>query len=650
MRVTFAPIESHLLKQAAEELRGSDYEVVEVSQKDLMDQVEDLLQNTDVLVVDIPLATDFVQAIVQAERSKPDEFEKKLIVGITTVLSWGKTTGDKISDADESRRLPNPGALPLLELERLLMTCSNSQIICHGILYGSGECDRGLKYLFDRAFNDVSVTVYGPGENNLPLVSTKDVVKFIELVVSSKLTKKYCLVVDEVENSLNEVAGCIAEGFGAKIETASLGDVIFLDADIEHLLLDLRMECTKVDDYVFQFSSGLAKDMKAVAAEYTSNLGYTPRAYFFAGAPCSGKSHLARGIAEKCGLEYISREKVEALAEAAKAEQNSVEEDGGNGNAEEEQSLLPYFRKIMEKPNIENKGYVLDGYPGTIQEALELFPNADFNFKEKTEEETQEEGDVAEKAPVGPKVIYPNVALFVKAEDSVLQERAGLAGVEDFSGRSSAFKKTLEEDKKVFQEQLKKLDEATKEQEGAEKTEDEVSKREKVDELIQVSSLCAYFTFMGSKFIDMDNNRKEVTEMPEKTPEEGSEEQADGQAEQDPLFSPLEFLIGKLEGKPEAPVVEETTPEQEKTETAAADETETKPESPVKAPSEVRIVDTEIKQVEELDVLVKPVKAYLASQLGPTISKGFIELIEAKPENPVQFLGEFLIKHSQSKE
>ncbi|QDZ17886.1 adenylate kinase [Chloropicon primus] len=663
MKVSLAPIESHVLKVAGEDFKAREYEVVEIRQEELEGasetSVQNVVENTDYLVVDIALAPSFVRALVRLERSKPELFAGKVVVGLTSVVSWGQTLGEKVSDADETRRTPIPGALKLLELERLLMSCECSQVLCHGILYGSGECHAGLKHLFDQAFREGTVTLYGEGGANIPLVNVKDVVQFLDLIVASKLTKKYCLVVDEVENTLKEVTETIAASFGAKVETASLEDAIFLEEKkVDHLFLNLKPECTKVDDYVFQFSGGLASEMKAISAEYTASLGYSPHAFFLSGPPGSGKTYFAKTLCEKFGLEYVSKEVVEAMAK----EKEGTEEEEGESN--DENKLLTSFREIMDKPNIENKGYVLDGYPATIQEALELFPNADFQEKEKEkEEETQSSEGEEEPSPEAEaeetkKHLYPNVSIYVKADDPVLQERSAASGAADFTGRYTAFKKSSDEDKKQFQDLLKKLDENAKEQDGVEKSGEEVSTRAVVDEIAQSNGLGAYFAFMGSKFFDFDNNRKEVapvdpTEEGEKS-EEAEGEKAEAE-EPEPEFSPIESLLAKIEGKTDEsseeaqgdPEEEAPKEAEEPGEATEKEEAAAQPEQK-EALKEAETVDTDVSQLEELEVLIKPVKAYLASELAPAISEGFIKLVEAKPEDPVQFLGEFLVKQSES--
>ena len=649
MRVTLAPIESHVLKLAAETFKKSEHDVVEVTTDEVAGHteasIESVLESTDYLVVDIPLATSFVQALMQLGRSKPELLDGKVVIGVTSVVSWGKTSGEKVSDADETRRTPIPGALPLLELERSLMSFESTQILCHGILYGSGECDSGLKYLFDRSFEDASVTLYGKGENALPLVNVKDVVQFLDLIISSKLTKKYCLVVDEVESTLREVTETVATAFGAKLVESSIEEALFLEADVQHLFMDLTCECTKVDDYVFQFSGGFAADIKTVTAEYTASLGYTPKAYLFVGPPCAGKTYFAKALCEKFGLEYISKETVEALAK----EKESSEEENGGGD---DKNFLAAFRETMEKPNSESKGYVLDGYPTTIQEASEIFPNPD--FKDKAAEEAPQEGADAEPKAVveEPKALYPlNLTVYVKADDPVLQERAAASGSEtaDFTGRYSAFKKSADEDKKQFQEQLKKLDEAAKDQEEGDKSEEEATKRAKVEEIAQVNSLCAYFGFLGSRFMEFDNTRKEVAASDGPAPE-GAEEGAEDQPDPELEFSPLDFFLGKVEGKEETEEAEggEEKEGEKEAETKEAEAAEAEAVAAEAPPSEVETVDADIQQLEDLETLIKPVKAYLASQLGPALSKGFIELVEAKPEDPIKFLGEFLVKQSEA--
>ena len=82
-------------------------------------------------------------------------------------------------------------------------------------------------------------------------------------------------------------------------------------------------------------------------------------------------------------------------------------------------------------------------------------------------------------------------------------------------------------------------------------------------------------------------------------------------------------------------------PAEENAESAEATD---KVEPQATASRHVGTVDTDIDQLEDLEVLVKPVKAYLARELGPAISEGFIKLAEARPDDPVKFLGEFLVQ------
>ena len=653
MRVALAPFESHVLKLAAADFKGKGHEVAEIAGEDVARAtealVEKVVESADCLVVDIPKSLSFVRVLVSLERSRPELFTGKSVVGLTSIASWGRTQGESVSDADETRRAPTPGALPILEAERLLMTCECSQVLCHGILYGSGECEAGLKPLFDEAFNEGVVTLCGEGANNLPLVNCKEVVQFLDLAVTSRLAKKYCLVVDENENSARAVAEAVAESFGARVRAASVGETLLLEGPgpAEHLHLDLKPECTKVEDYVFQFSAGLASELRAVAADYIGSLGYTPRAYLVSGPPGSGKTFFAKSLCERFGLEYISKEEVEAVQLTGEVEEE----------IDEEKALLAKFRVIMGKPNIENKGYVLDGFPSTVQEACKLFPNP--ALQEKPEEappagegsEAEAEAEPAEEEPEQRALFRPGVAISLRAEDSTLQERAAAAAggdAGDFAARNSAFKKGLEEDKKQLQELLKRLD-AQADDGEAEGEGGEAGSKAKAEEVAQASALGAYFAFAGSKFVDFDNNRKEVVGAAAGAPEGGDGETAEegegDSAEPEPEFSPLEALLGKIEGEAEdADAGEEAAAEAPAEENAESAEATDKVEPQATAPRHVGTVDTDIDQLEDLEVLVKPVKAYLARELGPAISEGFIKLAEARPDDPVKFLGEFLVQ------
>lgn len=44
-----------------------------------------------------------------------------------------------------------------------------------------------------------------------------------------------------------------------------------------------------------------------------------------------------------------------------------------------------------------------------------------------------------------------------------------------------------------------------------------------------------------------------------------------------------------------------------------------------------------------------PTRAYLDETVVPIVMQGLAALVQERPENPVQFLGEFLLLHSQKK-
>ena len=91
MKVTLAPVESLVLKQAAQQLKLNGEEVIELSQKDLQEHseasVESVLANTDSLVINLPFATEFVQSLVRLHRAKPEALEGKLLVGISSIVT-----------------------------------------------------------------------------------------------------------------------------------------------------------------------------------------------------------------------------------------------------------------------------------------------------------------------------------------------------------------------------------------------------------------------------------------------------------------------------------------------------------------------------------------------------------------------------------
>ncbi len=51
-------------------------------------------------------------------------------------------------------------------------------------------------------------------------------------------------------------------------------------------------------------------------------------------------------------------------------------------------------------------------------------------------------------------------------------------------------------------------------------------------------------------------------------------------------------------------------------------------------------------EVELLEVQSQPLRNYLMQHVLPTLSTGLIECVRARPEDPIDFLAEFLFRHN----
>lgn len=51
----------------------------------------------------------------------------------------------------------------------------------------------------------------------------------------------------------------------------------------------------------------------------------------------------------------------------------------------------------------------------------------------------------------------------------------------------------------------------------------------------------------------------------------------------------------------------------------------------------------------KINVNALPTKAYLEATIIPTVMKGLTELTEARPDNPLEFLSYYILKHNPNR-
>ncbi|KAK9728749.1 hypothetical protein QE152_g17073 [Popillia japonica] len=339
--------------------------------------------------------------------------------------------------------------------------------ICSGIVYGEEEED--FSYYFKKAWNNEEfLPIYDQGKNLIPLIHIKDLARVVhgilELVPSRP---QYILAVEQTPCSLKEIVKSLSKAMGRdKVQYISKVEA-FLDRSLtqtlfERYTLNLNMEPSFiVDELEIEWKNelNLAENMHNIVTEFRKGRQLKPLRILLHGPPAIGKTRLAEKLCSIYGVQHITVKKMidDILADMKdrldRGKQNIKEKEGkemGGQNAGDEEAeyeaeeeevdledleeqikeiqksmaksengklpdedVIRLMKKYLTSNKCQNQGYVLDGYPKTMQQAKELFGTED-----RGEEEAEEEEE-AEKVIK----IVPEYVITLQAPDDFLCDR-----------------------------------------------------------------------------------------------------------------------------------------------------------------------------------------------------------------------------------
>ncbi|XP_029415827.1 adenylate kinase 7 [Nannospalax galili] len=214
---------------------------------------------------------------------------------------------------------------------------------------------------------------------------------------------------------------------------------------LDHLLVNLRMEALFVKEnfnirWVAQ--TGFVENINNILKEYKQSRGLLPIKICILGPPAVGKSSIAEELSKHYKLHHIKLKDVisESIAklESTVAPQEIVEgdeegeEEEEEENVEDAQELLDGIKESMEqnagrledqyiirfvKEKLKsmpcrNQGYILDGFPKTYDQAKDLF-----------NQEDEEEEEIRGRMLPFDKLITPEFVCGLDASDEFLKER-----------------------------------------------------------------------------------------------------------------------------------------------------------------------------------------------------------------------------------
>ncbi|XP_067000043.2 adenylate kinase 7-like [Anabrus simplex] len=383
------------------------------------------------------------------------------------------------TEADYRKRKPHPNYKDHITLEKDVVTAGKKYptkfktlIVGTGITYGAGEDI--FHFLFRMGwFNEEYLPVIKPGSNLVPLIHVKDLTTLMYMLLETFPTKiKYILAVEQEASKLGNIIRAISKTLGSGAIKKISQEEAFLIPDMTQdvfdlLTVNLNMEPSYiVENMNMKWTSDLPfpENIQRVVSEFREVRGLKPIKIYLHGPPVSGKTTLAKMLCDRYKLHYLGIKEVieEAIKnlkefiernEAKKKEEGTIREEVEDEQQEEEveddaeeemkenieekyelldeieanlaenkgrldnQYVLRFFKEKLLSHPVQNQGYVLDGYPKTLEDARTLI---------ETSEEEEEQLEEEEEADVGlqpGKKMMPEFVISLESTDELLCER-----------------------------------------------------------------------------------------------------------------------------------------------------------------------------------------------------------------------------------
>ncbi|NWR15300.1 KAD7 kinase, partial [Emberiza fucata] len=515
-------------------------------------------------------------------------------------------------------------------------------VVASGHQYGAEE---GLfHYFFKMCWlgETPAIPVFGDGKNIIPTIHIRDLAIVLQNVAEHKPDFQYVLGVDASMHTLRELVKCISKNIGpGKIEKVPKENA-FLSKELTQMQLDmlfvnLRMESLylKENFNINWFAeTGLIDNIAEVVMEYKQARGLLPLKVCIHGPPGSGKSTIAKELCKHYKLHYVStndaisekiadleqivakepvRVEKEVEGEGEELVEEEEEEEGENveeakefldaikenmqqnkGNLGDEYIIKIMKDKLMSMP-CRNQGYVLDGFPETYEEAMDLF---------RGEEEEQAVG----KMPKFNQIIIPEFIFSLIASDEFLINRIMQLSESEVAGThytEEQFLETLKRFRKI--------------------NTDDVTVLNYFDELEihpQFIDIAVYEDF---------ENRLAVSKIIKEVGEPRNYGLTDEEKEALQRQAAEEHLAKEAKEKAE----------QERKEDKEREERKERWEEWNKQQEEVKKQEQELLEAQSI-----PLRNYLMKNVMPTLMQGINECCRIRPDDPVNFLAEYLFKNS----
>jgi len=558
----------------------------------------------------------------------------------------------ELTDAELDRRVPLAACESWKYLETLALSLSQSReklrphVVAAGVLYGNGE--ETFNDLFQAAWlTQATHEIIYPGENFIPCVHVRDVARLVKVIVTDSSVGRYLIAVDRARLTQSQIVHGIVSQIANKRDVPIVPEGDSKSEFKDLMTMDLIMGPSapmKSSKFEWWCKEGLVANLEKVADEFTKWRNLRPIKMIIMGPPGSGAERYGDRVAER----YLH-------ADPPHYTFQGILQDAMAKDTENAARLRAKVEKLAEKPlgaklplktrtrlvrarllsNVcRYRGYVLRGYPESYEEAEALFtepvpvegeeeeapPEGEEEEEEEEEEEAppppaeedeeEEEGGDKPKRRVAEKVA-PEFVVALRSEPDFCKARIfnglaeGAATEQEFLVKTAEYKK------------------ANLPQDGSPGTSDffaEVTNTKVLHVDVDASSedeafqaMRVYMEAKGQFFNYLRSEEERVREREEEVARQ--QRSADEQAEQ----------ARQAQEAAEAALRQKAAGEEAQRRQAIAD-------------SEASLLEAE----------AMPLRQYLMMQVVPTLSEGLSEVCKEQPDDPIEFLAQYLFAHAQN--
>jgi len=568
-----------------------------------------------------------------------------------------KTRPKELRDSDLDRRTPEPNSAyeAWKYLETLTLSLSSKEalrphVIGAGILYGNGETT--FNDLFKEAWlTRATHSIIEPGDNYIPCVHVRDVSRLARVVVQDEKVSPYLLAVDKARLTQAK----IVQGIVNKMSTARevpIRPAEEVQSEFKDVMkLDLIMQPSapmRSKDFSWWSKVGIVKNMAVVADEFCKWRNLRPVKMVIIGPPGSGAESFCQNVA----LRYL-HEDPPLLAFDSIVRDAMDAKDSNNEPTKAARILRRKVKKIEAKPGsklplklrtklvkqrlLSNvcryRGYVLEGYPQSAEEAEALFTEIALAEGEEPPEEEEEEEEVEEGAEEEEEEEPPPPPAEEDEDDEapkrVLCEAISPEFVVELSSSMERCKA------RIFSGQAKG---ASSEEEFVRLAQEYHNNNLAEDGRVRT---CDFFEeTAGLKVLSADVDTHDETEVFHAI---RVYMEARGQffnylkSEEDRVRD-VRMVIAEGEAKKDEQRVKDIADMKAKEQNRQAERS--KEEAARK-----KNIDESEAQVLANETL--PLRQYLTVNVVPTLTEGLLEVCKVTPDDPIEYLSEYLFAHAQ---